>query len=352
MFMSTLRPRVGLTLPTIPVSPPVAPQALASARALCAKGYEEIWLAEINTAESFALAGALTQTVPGVRIGTGIVPLATRSVMIHALGAYTLHELSGGRFALGLGISSENIVRDWAGQPFDKPIARMREALTVLRSALSGAKVAHAGDTLSMHGLRLPSADARTVPLFLGALNPRMLRLAGALADGVVLNMVPEDALPLVLGEVRRGAEEAGRDPTSLEVVSRLHVCITPTLALGREVVRQTFGPYVATAGYNRFFRFLGMTEEAELVKNAFARGDRKGVASGMSERLCDAIGVTGNDAHVQARIRAYAEQGVDVCVINPIAATLDAQTAIYERLSDVLTGLTFDTRGVMRATQ
>jgi probable F420-dependent oxidoreductase len=349
--MVTLRPRLGITLPTIPVSPPIAPSALALASALCAKGYEEIWLAEINTAESFALAGALSQAVPGVRVGMGILPLATRTVMVHAMGAYTLNELTGGRFALGLGISSENIVRDWAGQPFDKPIGRMREALTVLRSTLKGDKVSHAGDTLSMRGFRLPSASARDVPLLVGALNPQMLRLAGALADGVVLNMVPEDGLPRVLGELRRGAEEAGRDPGTLEVVSRLHVCIAPTLAEGRELVRRTFGPYVATAGYNRFFRFLGMEAEAIAVQQAFARGDRAGVARGMSDRLCDAIGVTGDEAHVRARLRAYAETGVDVCVVNTIAPTLEAQRATYDTLHDVLAGLSFAQCGVLRAT-
>jgi probable F420-dependent oxidoreductase len=330
----------------------VAPAAIAAASQLCARGYEEIWLAEINTAESFALAGALSQAVSGVRIGTGIVPLATRTVMIHALGAYTLHELTGGRFALGLGISSENIVRDWAGQPFDRPVLRMREALTVLRGVLRGEKALLAGETLQMRGFRLPSDAARNLPLLVGALNPHMLRLAGALADGVVLNMVPEDALGQVLGEVRRGAEAAGRDPATLEVVSRLHVCVTPTLAQGREIVRRTFGPYVATAGYNRFFRFLGMDREAQEVKDAFARGDRDAVARGMSDRLCDAIGVTGDEAHVRARIRAYAERGVDVCVINPIAPTAEAQMAIYTGLADVLAGISFGARGVVRAGQ
>jgi probable F420-dependent oxidoreductase len=349
--VSTLRPRLGLTLPPIPVQPPVAPAALALARQFCARGYEEIWLAEINTAESYALAGALSQAVPGVRIGMGVLPLLTRTAMIHALGALTLHELTGGRFALGIGVSSENIVRDWAGQPFDRPLVRMREALSVLRSALAGEKVTFAGETLAMKNFRLPTR-AEGLPLLVGALNPQMLRLTGAHADGVVLNMVPEDALGQVLGEVKKGAEEAGRDASKLEVVSRLHVCITPTLAIGRDVVRRTFGPYVATAGYNRFFRWIGMAEEAAAVQDAFARGDRNGVAKAMSDRLCDAIGVSGPEEHVLARVRAYAERGVDVCVINPMAATEDDQKRIYERLATVLDGVNVTALGVARGAQ
>jgi probable F420-dependent oxidoreductase len=347
---ASLRPRLGLTVPMVPTQPPVAQHAVALAKALCPRGYDELWLAEVNAAECYSLAGALSQAVPGVRIGMGVLPLATRSVMIHALGAFTLHELTGGRFSLGLGISSENIVRDWAGQPFDKPIARMRESLEALRKALAGDKVNVSGETVSMKNFRLP-AKAQ-VPLLVGALNPQMLRLAGALADGVVLNMVPEQALPQVLAEVRRGAEEAGRDPASLEVVARLHVCVAPSIDQGRDIVRLAFGPYVATGGYNRFFRWIGMEEEAVAVKEAFSRGDRAGVAKAMSARLCDAIGVTGDEAHVRARIRAYAEQGVDVCVLNPLAPSADLQRATFEQLADVLQGLSFGSLGVLRGTR
>lgn len=345
--MTVLRPRLGLTVPMVPTQAPVAQNAVALAKAMCGKGYEEIWLAEVNAAECYGLAGALSQAVPGVRIGMGVLPLSTRSVMIHALGAFTQYELTGGNFALGLGISSENIVRDWAGQPFDKPLARMREALSALKKAFAGEKVGFAGETLSMKNFRLPGKAQ--VPLLVGALNPQMLRLAGAYADGVVLNMVPEGALPQVLGEVRRGAEEAGRDPAELEVVARLHVCVVPSIAQGRDIVRFAFGPYVATGGYNRFFRWIGMEEEALAVKDAFARGDRAGVAQAMSDKLCDAIGVTGDEAHVRARIRAYAEQGVDVCVLNPLAPTADLQRTTFESLADVLNGLEFSARGVSR---
>lgn len=350
--MSRLSPRLGLTLPTIPMQPPVAAQALTIARHFCARGYQEVWLAEVNSADSYALAGALSQVVPGTRIGTGVVPLATRSVMVHALAAATLHELTGGRFALGLGISSENIVRDWAGQPFDKPVTRMREALTALRRALRGEKVSLSGETLTMRNFRLPTKPDGNVPLLVGALNQNMLRLAGAMADGVVLNMVPEQALARVLAEVRRGAEEAGRDPNSLEVVARLHVALANSEREGRDVVRRAFGPYVATEGYGRFFTWLGLGEDVQKVREALARRDRVGVAKAMSDALCDAIGVTGALEHVERRIRAYAELGVDVCVINPIRSAPDEQRATYERLSRVLEGVTVEGLGVARATR
>ena len=191
--MSPPRPRLGITVPMVPSQPPVAQHAVALAKELCAKGYDELWLAEVNAAECYALAGALSQAVPGVRIGMGVLPLATRSVMIDALGSYTLNELTGGNFSLGLGISSENIVRDWAGQPYDKPILAHAGSARGVAQGLRGRE--GAGLRGDPEHEELPLAREGAGPAFLGALNPQMLRLAGALADGVVLNMVPEHAL-------------------------------------------------------------------------------------------------------------------------------------------------------------
>lgn len=343
--------RTGITVPTIPAQPPVAKTAVAMAKEYCNKGYNEIWLAEVNTGDSYALAGALSQALPGVRIGVGVAPLMTRTPFIHAMAGATLHELTDGNFALGLGVSSENIVRDWGGQPYDKPLARMRDYLTVLRGALAGEKVNYEGETLSARKLRLGNKLEGKVPIYVGALNPGMLRLAGALADGVVLNMVPESALPQVLGEVRKGAEEAGRDPADLEVVARLHVHLCDNLDEGRAMIKMGFGPYAATAGYNRFFRWAGMEEEARGVLDAFSKGDRAGVAAAMTERLCDAIGVVGPEDHVKGRIRAYAEAGVDVCVINPVSPGLELQRKALDALADSTDGIEVTARGVVRGT-
>ena len=350
--MSAPRVRTGITVPTIPAPPPIAKSAIAAAKEWCAKGYEEIWLAEVNTGDAYALAGALSQAVPGVRIGVGVTPLLTRTPFIHAMAGATLHELTDGNFALGLGISSENIVRDWGGQPYDKPLTRMREYLQVVRGALAGEKVNFEGKTLNASKLRLANKLEGKVPIYLGALNPGMLRLAGALADGVVLNMVPESALPQVLGEVRKGAEEAGRDPGELEVIARLHVFVSDNLEQGRGLVKMSFGPYAATAGYNKFFRWAGMEDEAEGVLTAFQKGDRQGVAAAMTDRLCDAIGVVGPEEHVKARIRAYAEGGVDVCVVNPVSPSPDLQRRVLESLANVTDGIQVTERGVMRATK
>jgi probable F420-dependent oxidoreductase len=307
-------------------------------------------MAEVNGGDSYALAGAVAQGVPGMRIGTAVVPAQTRTPMMHAMAAMTLSQLTEGNFILGIGLSSPNIVYDWAGQPYDKPLTRMREHVEVLRQMLSGQKTNYEGRTLSVKNFRLGGAPVGEVPIYLGALNKRMLHLTGALCDGICLNMVPESALPQVLGEVRAGAKEAGRDPNAIEVVARLHVVMVDDPAMGRNLIRTVFGAYAATPGYNKCFEWIGFEDEARQIREAFAKRDRAGVAAGVTDRLCDAMAVVGTRETVRARIRAYAEAGVDVCIVNPIADS-GAVPKVLEDISGCLNGLELRNSGVMRAT-
>ena len=189
------------------------------------------------------------------------------------------------------------------------------------------------------------------MPIYLGALNEQALRLTGELCDGVILNMVPERALPQILGAVRAGAEAAGRDSAQIEVIARLHVVLTDDAAMGRGLVRNVFGAYAATPGYNRCFEWIGFAEEARQIRECFAKGDRAGVAAAVTDDLCDAMAVIGNAETVRARVRAYAEQGVDVCVINPIADPSGARSS-SKRLAGSLDGLDLRQSGVLRATR
>ena len=345
MERATKNVRLGLTLPI-----GGAELAAEQARAARACGYEELWLAEVGGGDAYAIAGALAVSVPGMRIGTAVVPAQTRTPMVHAMAALSLSQLTGGNFILGIGLSSPNIVHDWGGQPYDQPLTRLREHVEVLRKMLGGDKVDYEGKTLRSRRFRLGGAPVGAVPIYLGALNEQALRLTGALCDGVILNMVPEHALPQVLGAVRAGAEAAGRDVGQIEVIARLHVVLTEDPAMGRGLVRNVFGAYAATPGYNRCFEWIGFAEQAQQIRACFARGDRSGVAAAVTDDLCDAMAVIGNAAAVRARVRAYAEQGVDVCVINPIAAPSDA-TGVIETVAGALDGLDLRQSGVLRAT-
>jgi hypothetical protein len=122
-------------------------------------------------------------------------------------------------------------------------------------------------------------------------------------------------------------------------------------LAQGRDLVRNVFGAYAATPGYNRCFEWIGFEREAKQIREAYAKGDRAGVAAGVSDSLCDGMAVVGDAARIRARVRAYAEQGIDVCVINPIGDR-DQATKVIDTLAGCLDGLDLRQSGVMRATR
>ena len=345
MERATRNVRLGLTLPL-----GSAAGAVELARTARERGFEELWLAEVANGDAYAIAGALAVGAPGMRIGTAVVPAQTRTAMVHAMAAMSLNQLTHGNFILGIGLSSPNIVRDWGGQPYDKPMTRMREHVQVLRKALAGEKVDFEGKTLNVKRFKLGGTLDGQVPIYLGALNEQMLRMTGELCDGVILNMVPERALPQILGAVRAGAEAAGRDPGQLEVITRLHVVLVDDPALGRNLIRNVFGAYAATPGYNKCFEWIGFADEAREIRERFARGDRAGVASAVTDELCDAMAVVGNAETIRARVRAYAQQGIDVCVINPIADPKGISKVI-DTLSGSLDGLDCRQSGVLRAT-
>lgn len=337
--------RLGLTLPL-----GSAKDAVDLAKSARSNGFEEIWLAEVAGGDAYAIAGALAVGVPGMPIGTAVVPAQTRTPMIHAMAAMSLSQLTDGNFILGLGLSSPNIVRDWGGQPYDKPLTRMREHVELIRAMVRAQKIEFAGKTLQSKRFKLGGQVVGDVPIYLGALNEQMLKLTGELCDGVILNMVPEKALPQILKAVREGAEAAGRDPNSIEVISRLHVVMLDDENAGRQLIRNVFGAYAATPGYNKCFAWIGFEEEAREIREKFAKGDRAGVAAAVSDELCEAMAVIGNEEKVRARVRAYAEQGVDVCVINPIADPAGVQR-MFKALNGCLSGLDCRQSGVMRAT-
>jgi probable F420-dependent oxidoreductase len=301
---------------SLPVAGVPASEAVDVVRSAVGWGYEAAWASEVAGPDFASLLGAVAAAVPEMSLGVAVVPVQTRSPWLLAATAATLSQLSGGRFALGVGTSSEVIVEQWSGVPFERPLARVRETVGLLRTILAGERTAHDGEFERSRGYRLYAAPPAPVPLLIGALNPRSLRQAGELGDGVCLNQLGVEHLPQILGEVRTGAQEAGRDADALEVVARLFCWVTDDVAAARDLVRRAFAPYAATTVYNRFFRWLGFTEEMDALGAALAQGDRAGAATALSDRFVDALYVLGDADDVAGRVQAYVDGGVTIPVV------------------------------------
>lgn len=306
---------VSLPVPGLPLS-----ATAEFVRAAAARGYRAAWASEVAGPDFATLLGSVAGRAD-VDLGVAVAPAQTRAPWLLAATAASLSHLSGGRFALGVGTSSEVIIEGWSGLPFDAPLARLRETVEVLRHVLGGQRVTFAGEHVRVTGYRLPEPPPAPVPILLGALNPVSLRQAGELGDGVCLNQLAVAHLPRILAEVRAGATAGGRDgePT---VVARLFCLVTDDVPAARAAVRRTFAPYAATTVYNRFFRWLGYVEEMDALGAALSVGDRAGAAAALSDRMVDDLYVLGDAGTVADRVAAYAEAGVTVPVIASLGAT------------------------------
>jgi probable F420-dependent oxidoreductase len=302
-------------------------------------GYDAIWLAETNGPESFALAGALAMATERATIGTAIVPVYNRTPAVLAMSAATVQQLAGGRFVLGLGSSSHAIVEDWNGISFERPLAHVRESVAIVRQALAGEKTDFHGAVFQSKGFRLGNVPKQRVPIYLGALREKMLRLAGEVGDGLIVNLFPVTALPKMLAAYRAGAAAAGRDGARDEVVCRFQVLVTDDLPFARNLVRLAFGGYVAAPVYNRFFAWCGFEAEARAVAEAFARRDRAGVAAAMTDELVDRIAILGPAERCREQLAEFVAAGVTTPVLSPLAADSRTIEAVFRTFAPALAG-------------
>jgi probable F420-dependent oxidoreductase len=282
-------------------------------------GYREAWLAEVAGPEAFTTAAAVAAATRSMDVGIAVAGAYTRTPAVLAMAAASVGDLLGERrLALGIGSSSETIVSRWNGLPFARPLRRVRETVEAVRAALGGDGT-YRGDTVSMERFKLAAGNASRVEVWVGALNPGMLGVAGAAGDGVCLNMMGAHVVPRQLDAVRAGAASAGRTlPDDFGVMARLHVLVTDDPEPVRAALRATvLGPYLAQPVYNRFLAWCGYEEEASAIAAGWAAGDREAVARALHPGLVEDLTLMGPARTVRERLEEFAAAGVTVAALS-----------------------------------
>jgi alkanesulfonate monooxygenase SsuD/methylene tetrahydromethanopterin reductase-like flavin-dependent oxidoreductase (luciferase family) len=225
---------------------------------------------------------------------------------------------------LGIGISSPVVTSKWHGVPYgDRPLARVREYVTLVKECLSGESVTFKGDFYEVSRFRLGvRLGERRPKVVVGALNPAMLRLAGEVADGVLLNYLPASHVPWSVEQVR-----AGGDATIYAYV-HAGVCQRED---GIDLARRDLFSYAVVDAYARNFERAGFSDDVAEIRERHAAGDRDGALKAVSDRFVDAIDVMTDEDGVQATMRAYVDAGVDVPVLMPLPWGPDRK-AVAER--------------------
>jgi probable F420-dependent oxidoreductase len=285
-------------------------RAAELARAL---GYRSYWTAETTGPEAFATLAAVGQTAPDLDLGTGVLALQLRTPMVVAMGAATLQALHPDRdILIGIGISSPVVTGKWHGVPYgEKPLARVREYVTLLKECLAGDSVTFQGDFYDVSRFRLGVRLGERKPkVIVGALNPAMLRLAGEVADGVLLNYLPASHVPWSVEQVR-----AGGDATIYAYV-HAGVCERED---GIDYARRDLFSYAVVDAYAANFERAGFGDEMGEIREAHKAGAREAALAAVSDRLVDAIDVMGDAATVRSTVEEYVAGGVEVPVLMPL---------------------------------
>src|SRR5690606_26183782 len=309
--------RYGITVP-LPGIPLAEQRDLVSS--LPELGYTDVWSAEAGGADAFTPLALASVWAPTLRLGTAIVPVFTRGAATLAQSVAALADAAPGRVAIGLGTSTEIIVRRWNGLPFEAPYARVRDTVRFLRAALSGQRVSQSYETFTVDGFRLQLVPQQPPQLLVAALRPGMLRLAGREADGAVINWLAAEDVPTVV----RHVHETG---PGKEIVARLFVVLDEDADRARTTARRLIAAYLTVDVYRRFHEWLGRGELLAPMWRAWEAGDRAGAVAAIPDEVVDALVVHGDAARCRDRIRAYAEAGVTT----PVVALVPGPTPVAE---------------------
>jgi probable F420-dependent oxidoreductase len=309
--------RLGIVLAGFTSLPMV--DFVAAAREAEARGYHTAWLGEVAGYDAIVMSTVVVTHTERLVVANGVLPVQTRTPVILGMATASLNHLAPGRFALGLGLSSKTIVEQWHGLSFSPALGQIREAVEIVRKVAGGERVNHEGKFYRVKNFRLTGpVPTAAVRVYLAALGPEMLELAGEIADGVLLNWIPPEAVPASIAHLNAGARRAGRTLDGFEIASFVRTCVTDDPTAARETLARDVTGYATVDVYQAFFRTAGYADEVDAVTAAWAAGDRAGAVKRISPRMLDGLGVVGDEAFCRARIAEFARSGLTQPVVVP----------------------------------
>ena len=276
------------------------------------QGYQSIWTVEATGSDAFSLLGAVSAAHPQLGLGTGIIPVQLRAPTLTAMTAATLQALSpDADIWLGLGVSAPGILRQHGEAAPSRPIAMMREYVALLRECLSGESVTFEGDFWRVKRFRLGLPPMERQPkIVLAALGPQMLKLAGEVADGVLLNYLPASHVAPSIERIRAGG--------SAKIFAYVHANVGSLERAANSARRDLFN-YAMADGYANMFRAAGFAAEVDELRERQAAKDRDGAVAAISETMIQAIDFIGSESEVTNFVSTYVEAGVEYPVLIPM---------------------------------
>ena len=314
---------------------------IATAQLADSLGYDSIWTGESWGRDAFTFLTMIACHTQNVRLGTGIVTVYSRTPGLIAQSVASLDQISKGRAILGLGSSGKAVIEGWHGVPFDSPLARTKEYVQIIRTALTGGPVNHDGKFFKLARFRMMAAPVQTgLPIYLASLGPKNLELTGQLADGWLPIWVHRPSLAGLREQIAQASLGAGRGASAVTAAPYI-ICYAADeaedLAHGEQLVRAHMAYYIGGMGPYYFDSFCraGFTREADAVREAWQAGDRPGAAAAISQNMVENVAVVGTAAQCRDQLNLFRAAGADMPIVSfPHGASTQAMRRTLEALA------------------
>jgi F420-dependent oxidoreductase-like protein len=298
------------------------PSALERVRHADRLGFDSVYTTQVAAREALILLTAYASVSERVRLGTGVVPIFSRTPVAMAQAAATIDEFSGGRMVLGLGVSHQVTVENWFDTKIERPVTQMREYAAIVRAILRK-ETPPEGQSFKTSFAFMGYEPRPSLPIYVAALSPNMLRLAGEIGDGVMLWLCNPDYIrDVVVPEVTKGRERAGQGLEGFDIVAAVPVALTEDPEAARATMRQDLIPYASLPFYRAMLERSGFGDEIAAFDEGMQAGDVEQAKLGLSDRLLGALAGIGSADEVRAAVSRYRDAGATSPCIGAVPRT------------------------------
>ena len=282
---------------------------------------ETIWIPETWGMENFSMLGAVSNVATSQKIGSSIINIYSRSPAAIAMGAATVDTLSNGRLILGLGTSSIPIVEDFHGSKFEKPLSRMSEYLEIIRLVLSGKQVNYSGQFFNLKNFTLLVKPIRnSIPIYVAAINKKMVELAWNAGDGVIFYLRPISEMMQTISKMQ--------SKKNIDVTCQIITCVAEDSELAIERAKKTLAFYVSVGQiYREFLAKNGFKNEVNSIFEEFKKSGFKNNHKEVTDSMLKSLCIAGTPEESKKQLQNFQSAGIDLPIIqfNPIGDTIQS---------------------------
>lgn len=296
------------------------PDLLKCAEKLATHQPDTVWVPETWGMENFAMLSAICQRTPS-KIGSSIINIFSRSPALIAMGAATIDTISNGRFVLGLGTSSVPIVEGFHGYKLTMPLKRMREYVDIIRLVLSGEKINYTGEIFSLNGFKLLIKPPRQrIPIYLAAINHKMVELTWEIADGVIFYLRPISEMKDTISKMQ--------SRRTIDVACQFITCVLEDAEKAKERARKTLAFYISVGEvYRKFLAKNGFKTETDNIYSEYLKSGLNSNHEFVTDSMLESLTICGTPEQCKKQLARIYDCGITHPIIqfNPIGNVHDS---------------------------